>query len=221
MNRRPDLRTVQRFLARLRATNNRDWFQAHRAEFEVARANFEDYVALLLVALTRTESLVGVTPKDCIFRLNRDLRFTRDKTPYKPYMSAYVAPGGRKSRRLGYYVHIEPGNHSMIAGGLHEPEASQIDAWRRAIDRDPIPFLKITRAKPFRTYFGRVDGQKLKTAPRGYPKDHPRLDLLRLKTVTVSRSVSDILVASPQFVKETLVTFKAMRAFLRYLDELT
>ncbi len=215
-----DLQPVVDFVQRLNRNNNRAWFEAHRDEMQAARGNFEDYIAILIGELSRTDSLSGVTPKDCIFRLNRDLRFSRDKAPYKPYMSAYIAPGGRKSRRLGYYVHIQAGDRSMAAGGLHEPEPRQLASWRASIDRDPAPFTKIASAKLFRKYFGEVGGESLKTAPRGYPKGHPNLDLIRLKSVTVSRPFSDSQVTSPGFIKETLATFDAMRPFLKYLSSL-
>jgi uncharacterized protein (TIGR02453 family) len=215
-----DLQPVLRFVQRLRRNNNREWFETHRDEMQDARGHFEDYIAILLGALSGNPSLAGVTPKDCIFRLNRDLRFSRDRTPYKPYMSAYIAPGGRKSRRLGYYVHIEAGNRSMVAGGLHEPEPRQLAAWRTSIDTDPGRFLRIAKAASFRRYFGEVGGESLKTAPRGYPKDHPRLDLIRLKSVTVSRPFSDTQVTSRTFVRETLATFEAMKPFLGFLESL-
>ncbi|MBM3122559.1 MAG: DUF2461 domain-containing protein, partial [Chloroflexi bacterium] len=95
-----DLRPVLKFVTALKRNNNRAWFEAHRTDFEVARTQFENYVAALIAQLSRTEPLAGLSPKDCIFRLNRDLRFTKDRTPYKPYLSAYIAPGGRKSRRM-------------------------------------------------------------------------------------------------------------------------
>jgi len=215
------LQPVLDFVQALKRNNRREWFEDHRAQFEEARSRFEAYVAALIAELSRTESLGALTPRDCIFRMNRDLRFARDKTPYKPYMSAYIAPGGRKSRRLGYYVHIEAGDHSMLAGGLHEPEPKQLAAWRAAIDRDPRPFRKIEAAGDFRRYFGKVRGDSLKTAPRGYSKDHPDLDLLRLKRVTVWRELSDTQVASPRFAHETLKTFKSMKPFLVYLQGLT
>jgi len=102
-----DLRPVLTFVRGLKRNNNRPWFEAHRPAFQEARLHFEEYVSSLIAELARTESLGGLTPRDCIFRMNRDLRFSRDKTPYKPYMSAYIAPGGRKSRRLGYYMATE------------------------------------------------------------------------------------------------------------------
>ncbi len=215
-----DLVLVLRFLKGLRANNDRDWFTGHRAQFELARAHFEEYIDAVITSLSPTERLGGVTPRDCIFRLNRDLRFTKDKTPYKPYMSAYIAPGGRKSRRLGFYIHLEPGNRSMFGGGLHEPEPRQIAAWRAAIDRNPRPLLKIMKGGSFRRYFGELRGESLKTAPRGYAREHPNLALLRLKTVTVARSVSDKQVSSPQLFAETIATYRAMKPFLIYLGTL-
>jgi uncharacterized protein (TIGR02453 family) len=219
MTERLDLQPVLSFVKALNRNNNREWFHRHQGEFEDARAHFEVYVGALINELSRTDRLAGVSPSDCIFRLNRDLRFTKDKTPYKPYMSAYVAPGGRKSRQMGYYVHIESGN-SILAGGLHDPDAQQLAGWRGSIDRDPRRFKRIAGAQDFRRYFGEVSGDRLKTMPRGYPKDHPEGDLLRLKNVTVVRRVSDAEVVSPAFLRETLATFKAMRPFLRYLDSL-
>jgi uncharacterized protein (TIGR02453 family) len=215
-----DLRPVLRFLRALRAHNHREWFQSHRSEYDAARAVFEDYVGAVISALSRTEPLAGLTPKDCIFRLNRDLRFSKDKTPYKPYMSAYIAPEGRKSRRLGFYLHFEPGDRSMFGGGLHEPEPNQIAAWRAAIDRDVKSLRKITSAPSFRRHFAEVKGESLTSAPRGYPKNHPDLALLRLKQVTVTRPLTDREVTSPRLLRETLATFKAMKPFLNYLEGL-
>jgi len=216
-----ELSLTLKFLRGLRENNNRPWFEAHRVQYQEARAQFEEYVAALIAGLARTQPLGGLSAKDCVFRLNRDLRFSKDKTPYKPYMSAYIAPGGRKSRRNGYYVHLEPGNRSMIAGGLHEPEPNQIALWRQSIDRNPTPFKKIIGAKAFKEYFGQVEGQKLKTAPRGYPKDHAELELLRLKQVTVSRPITDREVQRAGLLYDSLKTFKAMRPFLEYLGALS
>jgi uncharacterized protein (TIGR02453 family) len=215
-----DLRPVLAFVRSLRRNNNRDWFEAHRPEFQDARLRFEAYLSALIAGLARTESLGILSPKDCIFRMNRDLRFSKDKTPYKPYMSAYIASGGRKSRRLGYYVHLEAGNHSILGGGLHEPEPHQLAAWRASIDRDSRPFRQIATARGFRKYFGQVRGERLKGAPKGYPKDHPDLDLLQLKRVTVWREMPDASVVAPDFLRQTLATFGAMRPFLRYLQDL-
>jgi uncharacterized protein (TIGR02453 family) len=215
-----DLSIVLDYVRSLRRHNRRDWFVAHRAQYDEAHLHFEAYVAAVIQVLASREPLGGVTPKDCIFRLNRDLRFSKDKTPYKPYMSAYIAPGGRKSRRLGTYLHIEAGDRSIIAGGLHDPEPHQLATWREAIDHDPRPFRKIANSPAFRRHFGAVRGERLKTAPKGYPKDHPDLDLLQLKQVLVWRELTDRQVASGDILKLTIETWKAMRPFLNYIQGL-
>jgi uncharacterized protein (TIGR02453 family) len=215
--RQPNLEPVISFLRDLETNNNREWFKKHKAVYEEARSSFEDFVAALIEELSRTEPLGNLNPKDCIFRIHRDLRFTKDKRPYNPYMTAYVAPGGRRSTGMGLYVRIQPGD-SMLAGGLHQPDTQQLVAWRASIDRDPASFKRIVQDETFRRYFGRVSGERLKTAPKGYPRDHPEIDLLRLKSVTVSRQLSDEEVLSPGFLREAVLTFEAMKPFLAYLE---
>jgi uncharacterized protein (TIGR02453 family) len=204
----------------LKWNNNRNWFLEHRSSYEIALGHFEDFISALINEISQTEPLADLTPKDCIFRLNRDLRFTKDKTPYKPYMSAYIAPGGKKSRRLGYYVHLEPGN-SMLAGGLYDPDTQQLNAWREAVDHDPGLIRKIIAGDQFTRYFGQISGDRLKTIPRGYPKDHPDADLLQLKSITVVRKVTDAQVTAMNFFQDSMDTFKVMKPFLEYLESLS
>ena len=220
MNADFDLKPTLEFLKALKRHNNRDWFESHRPQYQSARSEFEAFITALIQELAPVEGLGGLSAKDCLFRLNRDLRFSKDKSPYKTHMSAYIAPGGRKSRRLGYYVHVSPGDQSMIAGGMHEPEPQQLASWRQAIDRDPGPFKRIIHEKTFRRYFGEVSGEKLKTAPKGYPRDHPQLELLRLKQVTAMRPIPDKDLLGRSLVQETLRTFRAMKPFLSYLENL-
>jgi uncharacterized protein (TIGR02453 family) len=209
------------YVRRLRRSNTRAWFEAHRAEYMQARERFEQVVECLIAELAAFESLGALSPKDCIFRMNRDLRFSKDKTPFKPYMSAYIAPGGRRTRRLGYYLHIGSGNRSMIAGGLHDPEPAQLAAWRSAVDRDPRPLRLIINAPSFRAHFGTLRGQRVKTVPRGYPADHPDIDLIRLKQVLVWRELTDAQVEAEPLVRDVVATCRAMRPFLDFLRKLT
>ena len=220
MNADFDLKPTLEFLKALKRHNNRDWFESHRPQYQSARSEFEAFITALIQEIAPVEGLGGLSAKDCLFRLNRDLRFSKDKSPYKTHMSAYIAPGGRKSRRLGYYVHVSPGDQSMIAGGMHEPEPQQLARWRLAMDRDPGPFSRIIHEKTFRRYFGEVSGEKLKTAPKGYPRDHPQLELLRLKQVTAMRPIPDKDLLGRSLVQETLRTFRAMKPFLSYLENL-
>ena len=212
-----DLRPVVAFTKALKRNNNREWFQSHRDDYELAKLRFEEFVADVIKGLARTEPLEDLSPRDCVFRIFRDVRFSKNKSPYKPNMGAYVAPGGRKSRGMGLYVHIESGA-SMLAGGMYMPEPAQLAAWREAIARDSRPFRTIIRRRAFRELFGDVDGERLKTAPRGYAKDHPDIDLLRLKSVTAARYVSDREVVAPDFLREALRSWKVMKPFAAYLD---
>ncbi|NLF49927.1 MAG: DUF2461 domain-containing protein [Leptolinea sp.] len=213
-----DLQPVLEFTTALKQNNNRPWFMEHREEYDRARARFEEFVCALIRELSKTDPLGGITPKDCIFRLNRDLRFTKDKTPYKPYMSAYIAPGGRKSRLLGYYLHLEPGN-VMLAGGFHEPESRQLTAFREAISQNSEPLKMIISDKRFIEFFGSISGERLKTIPRGFTINHPEADLLRLKSITVTRKITNSEVISPGFFDCTLDTFREMKPFLEYLGQ--
>lgn len=212
-----DLSPVLQFAADLKLNNNRPWFIEHKAEYELARARFEEFVEDLIFDLSKTEPLGGLTPKDCIYRLNRDLRFSKDKTPYKPYLSAYIAPGGRKSRLMGYYVHLEPGN-VMLAGGLYDPEPRQLTAFRDAIARNSREFKSIITEKKFVEFFGEVGGESLKTIPRGFSPDHPDAALLRLKTVTVMHHVTDAAAITPDFFDHAIEAFAVMKPFLEYLE---
>lgn len=212
-----DLKPVLAFVKDLERNNDRDWFKAHRAEYDLARGRFEEFVAVLIGELARTEPLGNLNPKDCIFRIHRDLRFSKDKTPYKTHFGAYIAPGGRQSRRMGFYVHIEIGE-SMFAGGMHHPESKQLAAFRASIDQDASEFKSIISEKSFQTTFGEVEGDKLKTMPRGYPKDHPEADLLRFKSVVAVRNIDDDQVVSDDIVRLAMETHAAMKPFLSYLD---
>lgn len=216
----PTLQPVLTFTRALKRHNNREWFLAHRAEYDAARECFETFVEVLIETLRKPEKLGDLSPADCVFRIYRDVRFAKDKTPYKPLMSAYVAPGGRKATRLGYYVHVEPGN-SFVGGGFHQPEPQQIGAFRDAIAADARPFKRITSSAAFAKRFGSVRGERLKTFPRGYAKDHPEIELLRMTSVTVMQPFTDAQVASPGFLKATLAACEAMKPFLTWLDNLS
>jgi uncharacterized protein (TIGR02453 family) len=212
-----DLRPLLGFLADLAKNNNRAWFQAHRPEYEGAKGTFEDLVEELILRLGATEDMHGVTAKDCVMRIYRDVRFSKDKSPYKRGFSASIGPGGRKSYRFHYYLHLEPHNESMIAGGLHEPESAQLNGFRTAINRDARKFKAVINERSFKRYFGEVEGEKLKTAPQGYARDHAEIELLRLKEVVAIHRLSDEDVLAPHFADHAIKVCTAMNPFLDYL----
>jgi uncharacterized protein (TIGR02453 family) len=215
-----DLKPVLGFLNRLERNNNKAWFEAHRERYGQAHAAFEAYVEELIAALAASDDLAGVSTKECMFRLNRDLRFSRDKSPYKTYMSAAIGPGGRKSRTRPYYIQIGPHDRSMVAGGVYMPTPDQLRKWRQAVDNDAARLKKIMAGRGFRQAFGGLTGERLTTAPKGYARDHPDLGLLQLKQLTVVHSLSDKDVTYSGMVARSVRVCNAMRPFLRYLDSI-
>ena len=212
-----DLAPVITFLKQLEKHNDRAWFEAHRPEYENALGRFEDFVAALVIEISGFEDMAGVTPKECMFRIFRDVRFSKDTTPYKTYMSAAIGQGGRKSKRFPYHLSVGPGNHSMLAGGCHDPSTEQLAQWRIAVDMDASALKKIIGRKDFVAAFGGMAGEKLAKAPRGYPADHPELELLRLKEIAVMHSVADKDLISPAVVQTSAAVFKTMKPLLDYL----
>jgi uncharacterized protein (TIGR02453 family) len=212
-----DLSPVISFLRHLEKNNDRAWFEEHRADYEAARGRFEDFVAALIIEMSGFEDLDGVTPGDCMFRIYRDVRFSKDKTPYHAYMAAAIRQGGRRGKGFPFYLHVAPGGHSMLAGGCHEATTAQLSRWRITVDRDASAVKKIIGAKPFVAAFGGISGEKLAKAPRGYAVDHPELDLLRLKQITVMHTVTDKELLSPSIVQQSAAVYKTMKPLLDYL----
>ena len=214
----PDLKPVLTFLSGLQKNNNKPWFEQHRSAYEKARGEFEALVDELILGLGAIDDMHGIAAKDCIMRIYRDLRFSKDKSPYKIAMSASIGPGGRHAWRHNYFFHLEPPNRSMLAGGLHEPESAQINRFRAAIARDSRKFKAIVAERSFKGYFGEVKGEKLKTAPQGYDRDHPEIDLLRLKEVVAIHNLSDEQILSPGLATHLIKGCTVMKPFLDYLD---
>ena len=213
-----DLELVFDFLKGLQKNNDKVWFEKNRPAYESTRDRFEFFIDRLIVSLGSVEDLGGITARDCVMRIYRDIRFSKDKSPYKRSMSASIGPGGKKSTRLTYYLHIEPPDASMIAGGLHTPDSSQIIKFREAVDRDPKPFKEVINNKVFKQTFGDIQGEKLKTVPKGYERDHPEIELLRMKEVVAIEHLTDAQVLSPKFGDHVIEAFTAMKPFLDYLN---
>jgi uncharacterized protein (TIGR02453 family) len=213
-----DLKSVFDFLRELGKNNNKAWFEANRARYEDARAGFEEYVAALMAGMHSFLDLEGIAPKDCILRIYRDVRFSKDKSPYKTNFSAAIAPGGRKSGSVPYFLHLQPGDHSMLAGGCHESTPEQVARWREMLDRNPAPLLKIIGSAEFKKTFGSLWGEKLARPPKGYPPDHPQIELLKMKSFAAVHNAADRDVLGPGFVQESVKVFKAMKPFLEHLS---
>ena len=215
----PRLKPALDFLLALQANNNKPWFQAHRAEYDAARQCFEDYVDDFIQEFRAIEDFENLAAKDCVFRIYRDVRFAKDKSPYKPNMGASVALGGKHSLRAPYYIHLEPSDKSFLAGGIYLPTPEQLAAIRQAIVRDPVRLKAAIGSKPFKKYFGSLSGEKLKTPPRGYPGDHPEIELLKYKQFITGHALTDKEVLSPRLLSRTVEVFAALEPLLDFLDD--
>ncbi len=214
-----NLRFTLDFLRDLRAHNDRAWFDQNRQRYDIARANFETLVAELIILTGSFEDLGSVTPNDCMYRIYRDVRFSPDKTPYKTNMGAVIGKSGRKTIGRSYYVQIGPEGESFIAAGLYMPSKDQLDLMRRAIASDSSPLRKVLNKRDFKRYFGGLEGEQLKTAPQGYAKDHPDIDLLRYKQFLASAPLSEAQVLSDDLADYVVGGFKALKPLETYIHE--
>ena len=215
-----NLLPILNFLDNLSQNNAKAWFDSHRSDYETARKIFNDFIDYLIDEFRLSDNLQALSSKDCVTRIYRDIRFTRDKSPYHANFSAIIAPGGKKSPEQGYYVSIQPHDQSMIAGGLHTPTPEQLERFRQSIDRHAGEFKAITGDSAFVEQFGKIEGERLKTAPKGYDRTHPEIELLQLKQVTALHHVSDQEILAGDFPEEAIVVCRAMKPFLNYLDEM-
>ena len=208
------------FLAELTQHNERDWFQDHKATYDQLRPEFEAAVGRWLKQMaTHDPALVGLEPKQCIFRIYRDVRFSRNKRPYKTHFSAYFSGGGKKSSNPGYYVQLGPNGQTLLAGGMYEPDKEQLARIRQEIDYNSAALHKLLQTPDFSQYFGGVEGEKLKKAPASYPADHPEIELLKHKSFIVSHSVPDATARKLDLDTYVPTVFRAMQPFCEYLQE--
>ena len=213
------LQPALQFLAQLERNNNKAWFEENRPAYDAARAAVEDFLEAVIDALRNTDPLGDLTAKQCLMRIHRDIRFSRDKSPYNTAISASIAPGGRKSGKMGYYISVGPQDRSIVAGGLYSPTPEQLARFRKAIESDASELRAIARAKAFVEHFGQIAGEKLKTAPKGYERTHPEIDLLQLKQAIVIRHFTDAEIVKPDFPEHVVAACKAMKPFVTWLDE--
>jgi uncharacterized protein (TIGR02453 family) len=209
------------FLDSLKDNNNRDWFIKNKPAYIDAKENFESFVQDIINNIVDFEPILkGLEVKSCVYRINRDIRFSNDKSPYKSHLGAFIVRGGKKNgdKFAGYYVHIEP-EKSIIAGGAYMPPSPWLSAIREKIDEEPDEFVKIINSKDFVKYFGEIEGEKLKKAPKGYPSDHPNIELLKYKSYLIVNEVNDEFVLSQNYFDHVLKVLKAMKPFNDFLNE--
>lgn len=205
------------FLEALAEHNQREWFEANRSVYEQAHKNMIAFAESLLAEMQKHDQIVHASGKRTLMRIYRDVRFSKDKSPYKNYWG-----GGLKrdtpDLRGGYYFHIQPGK-SYVGGGFWGPNKEDLLRIRQDIAGDDEPLREIISDEHFQKMFGELGGDKVKTNPKGFSKDHPAIDLIRHKQFIVSRSFTDGQVTSDTFIQEIVRTYVAMRPFFNYMSE--
>ena len=204
-----------KFLKQIKKNNNREWFKAHKDIYTIANDNMKEFLASVVTELNKTDDAIDKTK---LFRIYRDVRFSKDKTPYTSHFSMSLSREGA-FRRGGYYIRIAPGE-TMVGGGFYRPESSDLKLIRDHISFDSEPLKKIITAKKFIEAFGQLQGEQLKNVPRGYDKEHSAADLLKFKSMYVFKTFSDTEVIKPNFLKEVVKTYKVLRPYFDYMSEI-
>lgn len=205
--------SVFKFLKKLEKNNNRDWFTKNKPAYEAAREHFKAFAAEINKEMEKVDHI----EKMKLFRIYRDVRFSKDKTPYKNSFSGGFSRATAKLRG-GYYFHFQPGAN-FVGGGFWQPDPKDLKRIRTEIAMDDKPLRKILKSASFKKHWGELRGDQVKTAPKGFAKDHPAIDLLRFKSFTVGHEFTDKEVTSPGFLKEITKYFKATRPFFNYMSE--
>lgn len=210
------------FLQQLKENNHKEWMDANRQAYLDARGNFETFGHHLLEKMIQMDPLLGgLTVKECTFRINRDVRFSANKAPYKTNMAMFMAMGGKKSTAAGYYCHIEPGS-SFVAGGVWMPMPPALKRIRQEIDYNFDVFKKIVESKNFAATFGGLDrseGGVLNRPPKGYEADNPAVEYLKLKSFIATTRLKDSLLTQATLIDQIVDTFRVMKPFVAFLNE--
>ncbi len=206
------------FLTKLSANNNREWFEKHKDEYLQAKVEMEILVQKIIEKISEFDpSIAGQEAKKCVFRIYKDVRFSKNKDPYKTNMGGFIVPGGKKSGKAGYYLHLEPGS-SFIAGGIYMPESTILKKTREEVLYHVDEFKAIINSSDFQSTFGEIHGEKLKRPPKGFPADFDDIELLKFKSFTVMHSVSDQELLSDHFIEKAGEVFRKMKDFNGFIN---
>jgi uncharacterized protein (TIGR02453 family) len=212
--------TIQ-FLKDLSKNNNKNWFETNRKKYEVAKENDVQVVQQLINGIASFDAAIGdLEAKKCLFRINRDVRFSANKDPYKTNMGAWFNEGGKKLMNAGYYFHLEPGK-SFLAGGMYMPDAALLAKVRQEIDYNLNDFKKIVEAKKFVAAFGglsKAEGMLLVRPPKGYDISNPAIAYLKHKSFVATTPLTDAQIMDKGFVKNAVTHFKLLHPLVQFLN---
>lgn len=210
-----------KFLKDLKKNNNKPWFEANRKKYESAKADFLALTEKIIQSISSFDkSIAGLEPKKCIFRINRDVRFSKDKSPYKSNMGAHITKGGGKGSGCGYYFHCEPGK-SFLAAGMYMPMPDDLNKIRQEIDYNFAGFKKTIHSKGFiKTFPKGVDGvEVLSRPPKGYEANNPAIEFLKMKSFIISCPVSDTMLTDKKLLKYVEAAFKEAKPLNDFFNE--
>jgi uncharacterized protein (TIGR02453 family) len=212
-----------KFLKELKKNNNKPWFDLNRKKYEAAKADFAEFIQQVIDLHSKKDpSIKNLQAKDCMFRINRDVRFSKDKSPYKTNFGASINKNGRKAMHTaGYYFHLEPGN-SFTGGGIYMPMPDELKKVRQEIDYNFAEFKKIIRAKKFTSFYGDLDRStefSLSRVPKGYDPDNPAADYLKLKSYIAMTSLNDSDLTAKNLVRKTTASFEALLPLINFINK--
>ncbi|MBP6386229.1 MAG: DUF2461 domain-containing protein [Pseudarcicella sp.] len=206
------------FCRKLAQNNAREWFHANKIAYQQTKNNFEEFIQEMILRIGEFENMYGVEIKHCNYRIARDVRFSADKSPYKTWLSASFSEGGRKANLMDYYLHIQPDGKSFLGGGAYAPSPQQLAQLRQEIDYNALELKSIIQKPIFKQTFGDIQGSSLKTSPKGYDKEHPEIQLIRMQQMFFMKTYTDQEVLSVDFATILTNDCKVLKPFLDYLN---
>jgi uncharacterized protein (TIGR02453 family) len=216
------LPSTLKFLKGLKKNNNKPWFDAHRKDYEAAKTDFASFVQLIIDKYgKKDETIAHLKAKDCTFRINRDVRFSKDKSPYKDNMGGYMSRGGKKSPFAGYYFHCQPGR-CFMGGGLWMPMPPELNKVRQEIDYNFAEFKKIIGSKKFKSVYKDLSREAeyvLTRVPKGYEATNPAADYLKMKSFVALTPLKDTDLTSKDLLKKTTAAFEALQPLIEFINE--
>jgi uncharacterized protein (TIGR02453 family) len=210
------------FLQQLEKNNSKEWFDKNRKAYEDCKVDFAALVdAVIKETAKKDASIAHLSAKECIFRINRDVRFSKNKAPYKTNMGASINSGGKKALTAGYYFHFEPGGKSFVGGGLYMAEPDKMKKIRQEIDYNWPEFKKLLSNKAFKQQYGDLDkseGMSLVREPKGYEKDNPAIEYIKLKSWIAISPIADKELTEKTLVKTIVKAFEALQPIIVFLN---
>lgn len=206
------------FLSDLKAHNSREWFAENKQVYELEKGNFDMFIEELIAQYGTFENMVGVERKHCSYRIYRDVRFSKNKEPYKTWFSASFSEGGRRSDYMDYYLHIEPGGKSFLGGGMYSPTPEQMNKYRQEVDYNGAALRKIVESVNFKAVFGEAEGDLLQKVPKGFDPAPEDVEYIRRKQLFYWRHYSDKEIVQSDFIEKLMHDSKVIKPFLDFLN---